>query len=78
MITKIIAEDAIQKTRKYISNVDKIVIVTHTSPDGDAIGSSLGMYHFLEEMDKQVNIIVPNSFPDFLLWMKGAGSIINY
>ncbi|MDR1719941.1 MAG: bifunctional oligoribonuclease/PAP phosphatase NrnA [Dysgonamonadaceae bacterium] len=78
MITKIIAEDAIQKTKKYISNVDKIVIVTHTSPDGDAIGSSLGMYHFLEEMDKQVNIIVPNSFPDFLLWMKGAGSIINY
>ncbi len=78
MITKIIAEDSIQKAKKYIDHVDRIVIVTHLSPDGDAIGSSLGLYHFLLEMDKSVNIIVPNEFPDFLKWMKGAHDIINY
>lgn len=78
MITKIIAEAQIQKTKKYIGYVDKIVIVSHVSPDGDAVGSSLGLYHFLLEMDKQVNIIVPNDFPDFLRWMKGANDIIVY
>lgn len=76
MISKIIAEAEIQKAKKYIDYVDKIVIVTHISPDGDAIGSSLGLYHFLLEMDKQVNVIVPNDFPEFLKWMKGAHDII--
>ncbi len=78
MITKIISEDNIQKAKKYIDHVDRVVIVTHISPDGDAIGSSLGLYHFLLEMDKSVNVIVPNEFPDFLKWMKGAHDILNY
>ncbi len=78
MITKIIAEASIQKANKYIDYVDRIVIVTHVSPDGDAIGASLGLYHFLLEIDKQVNVIVPNDFPDFLKWQKGAHDIINY
>ncbi|MDR3060933.1 MAG: bifunctional oligoribonuclease/PAP phosphatase NrnA [Dysgonamonadaceae bacterium] len=77
MITKIIAEADIQNTKKYIDNVDRIVIVSHLSPDGDAIGSSLGLYHFLLEMDKSVNVIVPNEFPDFLKWLKGTHDIIN-
>ncbi|MDR1369389.1 MAG: bifunctional oligoribonuclease/PAP phosphatase NrnA [Dysgonamonadaceae bacterium] len=77
MITKIIAEDSIQKAKKYIDHADRIVIVTHISPDGDAVGSSLGLYHFLLEMGKLVNVIVPNEFPDFLKWMKGAHDIIN-
>ena len=76
MITKIIDEAQIQKAKKYIDDIDKIVIVTHISPDGDAIGSSLGLYHFLLEMDKQVNVIVPNDFPDFLKWLEGAQDII--
>ena len=76
MITKIIAETEIQKAKKYIEYVDNIVIISHISPDGDAIGSSLGLYHFLQEMDKQVNMIVPNDFPEFLTWMPGAGDII--
>ncbi|MCL2650024.1 MAG: DHH family phosphoesterase [Candidatus Azobacteroides sp.] len=76
MLTKIIAETEIQKTKKYIDDVDNIVIVTHISPDGDAIGSSLGLYHFLLEMDKQVNVIVPNDFPGFLKWMNGTHDII--
>ncbi len=78
MITKIIDEAEIQKAKKYIGYVDKIVIVTHVSPDGDAIGSSLGLYHFLLEQGKQVNVVVPNDFPEFLKWMRGARDIINY
>ncbi|GHT09484.1 exopolyphosphatase [Bacteroidia bacterium] len=76
MLNKIIAEESIQKAKKLIDKNDKIVIVTHVSPDGDAIGSSLALYHFLTELGKQVNVIVPNEFPRFLNWMVDAGEII--
>ncbi len=54
------------------------MIVSHVSPDGDAIGSSLGLYHFLISQDKTVHVIVPNAFPDFLKWMPGAKDVIQY
>jgi len=76
MLNKIIAEENIQKAKKLINKYDKIIIVTHTSPDGDALGSSLALYHFLMEYGKQVNVVVPNEFPDFLQWMPGAGDIL--
>jgi len=76
MLNKIITEENVQKARKLINKYDKIIIITHTSPDGDALGSSLGFYHFLIEYGKQVNVIVPNEFPDFLRWMPGADDIV--
>ena len=76
MLTKIIAEESIQRAKKLVNQFDKIVIIAHVSPDGDALGSSLALYHFLIELDKQANVIVPNEFPDFLSWMKGAHDII--
>ena len=76
MLNKIIPEDSIQKAKKIIERCDKIVIITHTSPDGDAIGASLALYHFLTEWGKEVNVLVPNNFPGFLKWMKGAKDII--
>jgi len=76
MLNKIITEENIQKAKKLINKYDKIIIVTHASPDGDALGSSLGFYHFLIEYGKQVNIVVPNEFPEFLQWMPGAGDIV--
>ncbi|KAA6341199.1 Bifunctional oligoribonuclease and PAP phosphatase NrnA [termite gut metagenome] len=47
-------------------------------PDGDAVGASLGLYHFLEMQDKTVNVIMPNTFPDFLRWMSGSKDILMY
>ena len=76
MLNKIIAEENIQKAEKLIDKYDKIIIITHTSPDGDALGSSLALYHFLMEYGKQVNVLVPNEFPDFLQWMPGADEVI--
>jgi phosphoesterase RecJ-like protein len=61
-----------------LDKYDKIVIVTHVSPDGDAIGSSLGLYQYLNDSGCEVMVITPNSFPDFLKWMKGATDILNY
>jgi phosphoesterase RecJ-like protein len=76
MLNKIIPEDSIQKAKKLINKYDKIIIITHTSPDGDALGSSLALYHFLVEYGKQVDVIVPNEFPDFLQWMQGADQVV--
>ncbi|WP_243346337.1 DHH family phosphoesterase [Parabacteroides sp. FAFU027] len=78
MISKVIAEEKIQQVRKLIEKNDKIVILTHLSPDGDAIGSTLGLFHFLNELDKQVSVIIPNDMPQFLKWMDGAKDIVVY
>jgi len=78
MISKIIASDKISKVEELLNKYEKIVIVTHVSPDGDAIGSSLGLYHYLTDLGNNVNVIVPNSFPDFLKWIPGSKEIIDF
>lgn len=78
MLTKVIEQAKIDHFTKWFERADKIVIVSHVSPDGDAIGSSLGLYHFLNSQDKTVNVIVPNAFPDFLKWMPGSKDILLY
>ncbi|WP_314969702.1 bifunctional oligoribonuclease/PAP phosphatase NrnA [Capnocytophaga gingivalis] len=55
-----------------------ITIIPHTSPDGDAIGSTLGLYHFLKNQGHDVQIIAPTDFPDFLKWMPEADQILIY
>jgi phosphoesterase RecJ-like protein len=76
MLNKIIAESNIQKAEKLIDKYDKIVIISHISPDGDAIGSSLALYHFLLELGKSVNVVVPNDFAAFLKWMPGVKDVV--
>lgn len=53
----------------------KIVIITHYNPDGDAVGSSLGMKHFLKAKGIEAEVVVPNDFPKFLKWMPEAKKI---
>lgn len=78
MLSRIISQADIDRVEKWFEKAEKIVIVSHVSPDGDAIGSSLGMFHFLDGLGKTVNVIVPNSFPAFLHWMPGAKDIVVY
>ena len=76
MLTKIILEDNVSRSYKLIEAAERIVILTHLSPDGDAVGSSLGLYHFLKEIGQEPVVIVPNRFPGFLNWMSGASDIL--
>jgi phosphoesterase RecJ-like protein len=55
-----------------------IVITTHRNPDGDAIGSSLGLYHFLNKDGHTVRIISPSEYPEAFSWMPGVNDIIIY
>lgn len=78
MISKIIHEDLISKTKKAIELADKICIVVHVGPDGDAMGSSLALYHYLMTKDKEVVILVPTAFPGFLAWLPGSEFVVVY
>ncbi|MGR3855848.1 DHH family phosphoesterase [Chryseobacterium indologenes] len=54
----------------------RIVILTHYNPDGDAIGSSLGLKHYLKAKGIHAEVIVPNDFPKFLKWMPESKKVI--
>ena len=56
----------------------KIVITMHQKPDGDAMGSSLGLYHFLVELGHSVQVISPTNWANFLDWMPGIEQVIDY
>lgn len=77
-ISSVIDQNSIEKVFDFIEKSNNIVITTHLSPDGDALGSTLALYHFLKNRGKTVHLIVPNSFPYFLEWLPGADEIINY
>ena len=66
----------ISSIQKLLIPNNKIVIITHYNPDGDAIGSSLGLKHFLNQKGLEADVIVPNDFPKFLKWMPDAKKII--
>ncbi len=78
MLTKIIAQSNIDHFIKWFDRAENIVIVSHVAPDGDAVGSSLGLWHFLNSQGKNANVILPNAFPDFLRWMPGNKDILFY
>jgi len=61
----------IERVRQEIEQAQFIVITTHKSPDGDAIGSSLGLRRILENMGKKAIVVVPDPFPDTFSYLEG-------
>ena len=71
--------------KEFIEKSHHIVIFTHMAPDGDAMGSSLALWHYCKEQGERtkdeggsVTVIVPNAFPDFLGWLPGADQVKIY
>lgn len=69
-------ENDILEIQKLIANPKKIAIIPHRSPDGDAMGSTLALYHFLLKLNHDVTVISPNEFPDFLTWMPSSEKVL--
>lgn len=65
----------LSEIKKILNPQNKIVIITHYNPDGDAIGSSLGLKHYLNAKGIDAEVVVPNDFPKFLKWMPDAKKI---
>ncbi len=55
-----------------------IVVVAHTNPDGDALGSTLAWARVLSQKGHNVECIAPNNYPYFMSWMEGIENYIIY
>lgn len=66
------------KFKEFITQYQKVVIVSHVNPDGDAIGSSLAFYYFLLKFGIDAKVLIPNDYPSFLAWMPGISEILIY
>lgn len=64
--------------KELILQPKNIVITTHRGPDGDAMGSSLGLYNLLINLGHNVNVITPNDYASFLDWMPGNDTVTEF
>jgi bifunctional oligoribonuclease and PAP phosphatase NrnA len=69
-------ENEIEAIQELLKTPKKIAIIPHRNPDGDAMGSTLAMYHFLKKLNHNVTVIAPNIFPDFLDWLPSSESVL--
>lgn len=74
----ILTSDQVAQLSHLISDAQNIIITCHKSPDGDAIGSSLGWADYLHSLGKEPTIIVPDQYPDFLQWLPNTEKIVRY
>ncbi len=64
--------------QNLLATPKKIAIIPHRSPDGDAMGSTLALYHFLLKLNHKPVVISPNDFPNFLAWLPGSETVLIY
>jgi len=68
-------QEDIQAIKFLLATPKKIAIIPHRNPDGDAMGSTLGLYHFLLKNNHHPIVVSPNEFPDFLAWLPGSETV---
>jgi bifunctional oligoribonuclease and PAP phosphatase NrnA len=64
--------------KKTLSIPKKVVIIPHKNPDGDAMGSTLGLLHYLKKLGHSATVIAPNDYPEFLKWIPGTKDVMIY
>lgn len=70
--------EPIHNLKTFLAEPHKIVITTHYKPDGDALGSSLGLAGILKQLGHTVTVVSPSEFPAFLSWMEGSNEVIDF
>ena len=73
-----IDKERVEELRNLLAEPRKIVIVGHTNPDGDAIGSSLALAEVLTAHGHDVTCALPNNYPYYLRWIPNSERIIIY
>ncbi|MBF8149437.1 bifunctional oligoribonuclease/PAP phosphatase NrnA [Winogradskyella sp. F6397] len=71
-------KEQILELKTLLNTPNNIVIVPHRNPDGDAMGSTLGLYHYLKQYQHNVIVIAPNDYPDFLKWIPGEETVLKF
>ncbi|HLX92044.1 MAG TPA: bifunctional oligoribonuclease/PAP phosphatase NrnA [Puia sp.] len=68
----------IEELFPFLDQAKTITIVMHLKPDADAMGSSLGLCHFLNQFGHRLHVISPTNWADWLKWMPGAAAVTDY
>ncbi|MCI2228001.1 bifunctional oligoribonuclease/PAP phosphatase NrnA [Polaribacter sp. MSW13] len=61
-----------EELKKFLEKPRNIVIIGHRNPDGDAMGSTLALYHYFNKKGHNSTVVVPNEYPEFLHWLPGS------
>jgi len=69
-------KEKVAELKALLSQPKKTVIIPHRNPDGDAIGSTLALQHYLNQTGHEAVVVAPNDFPDFLKWMPGVNDMV--
>lgn len=78
MIDKILDSSDIKKLWSLVEKSDNIVMTCHVRPDGDALGSTLGLYHIFAKLGKNVNVVIPDLPPKSLAFIPGFKELVAY
>ncbi len=68
----------IHELKALLAAPKNIVLTTHRNPDGDAIGSTLALYHYLRRHGHSVRMVSPSEYPDTFSWMPGITEMMVY
>ena len=74
--TKRLLQTEIEKIKKLLASPKNIIIVPHKNPDGDAMGSTVGLFHYLKQFNHNATVISPNDYPNFLKWIPGNNQVL--
>jgi len=74
----LLSTEKLDALKAAIARAQHIMICAHRGPDGDAVGSSLAWAEYLGTQGKEVRMVVPTPFPDFLQWLSGSNFIKCY
>ena len=69
---------AIESFFPILNKPFKAIITCHQKPDGDAMGSTLSLYHFLKSLGHEVTVVSPTNWAQFLDWMPGVEQVIDF
>ena len=70
-------DNILNSVNELFSEKRNIILIPHSSPDADALGSCLAIYHFFNQ-ENEVNIISPNEYTEILNFLPGSVNILNY
>lgn len=78
MIQNIFDTTELAQLKAFIDEGSVFVLTCHTGPDGDALGSTLGLAHYLKALGKEAIVTVPDAYPDFLAWMPDSQEVLRF
>ncbi len=78
MTENMISGENIAAIAAAVKGGNRFVVLAHKNPDGDAVGSTLALCHYLRSTGKDAVVVLPNAFPVFLSWMPGTDDVLLY